>query len=613
MPQKLIIFLLPLLIFAIYSNTLHSPLIFDDLHTITHNQHNRLIQLTPESLCKAGFSGTNSSRPTAKISFALDYYFNQGLNVVSLHLTNIIIHIINAIFLYYFLILTFKTPALKNKYKKHRNWISLLTSLLWAMHPLHTQSVVYIVQRMNSLSVLFYLLAFICFINARFSQKKAPVLFLSSASLLSGILAVGSKEIAVTLPGFIILYEFFFFQDLNRSWLKQKKFILIAFFGAAISLFLIKFGISFWESIPASYDRRDFTLLERLLTEPRVILFYLSLLFLPLPSRLNLEHDFPLSHSLINPLTTLPALLLIFLFVIVAIVITKKERLLAFAIFWFLGNLILESSFIPLEIIFEHRTYLPSMMVCLVLVTTMVYFIPYRTLFPVMILLVALLAWGTYERNKTWNSELSILTDCVKKSPDKARSQYNLGIVYSEQGAPYKAISHYEQALRINPQSASVNTNLGLELFRLGFINKAITHYEQALLIAPGFPMAHFHMGEALVAKNNTQKALIHFQMSTKEETELPPPIYSKIGEIYISLKEPKLALNVYKKALKNTPATPAILNNMGIACIMLGDNEDAAILLKQSIKLFPENNSARMNLQLLTKRLSPLPDDSLK
>lgn len=602
--KKLIITLLPLLIFTIYSNSLRSPLILDDIHTITNNQYNRLTQLTPEALYNAGFSGTNVSRPIAKISFALDYYFNNGINLISLHITNICIHIINSILLYYFLLLTFKTPAIRNQYIKTGNRISLFTAFLWAVHPLHTQSVVYIVQRMNSLAVLFYLLSFVCFITARLNDKKTTVILLSSASIFFGVLAFGTKEIAVTLPMFILLYEFFFFQDLDRFWLKQKKLVLLTCSGAAVVLFLYKFGINFWETIPASYASRDFTLVERLLTEPRVILLYLNLLLLPLPSKLTLEHDFPLSHSLLTPVTTLPAILFIFLLATLAVLITKKERLLAFAIFWFIGNLFLESSFIPLEIVFEHRTYLPSMMVNLGMVIILVRLVPYRTFFPFMILLISLLAWGTYERNKTWASELSILTDCVEKAPNKARPQYNLGIVYSEKGLPHKAIAHYEQALRINPHSASINTNLGIELYQLGFIDKAISHYRRALVIEPHFPMAHLHLGIALAKKDYTPEALQHLEMCMKNP-DLPPTSYAKIGELYLSLQKPKLALNAYKKTLENGLITPSILNNIGVAYIMLGENKNAEKYFKQSVKMNPADRSSLNNLHLLNRQSS--------
>ena len=107
---------------------------------------------------------------------------------------------------------------------------------------------------------------------------------------------------------------------------------------------------------------RDFTLQERLLTQFRVVIFYISLVVLPYPSRLTLEHDFALSYSLLDPFTTLLSLFALLLFILAAIFSARRERIFSFCILWFFGNLFIESSFIPLEIIFEHRTYLPSMM-----------------------------------------------------------------------------------------------------------------------------------------------------------------------------------------------------------------------------------------------------------
>ncbi len=116
------------------------------------------------------------------------------------------------------------------------------------------------------------------------------------------------------------------------------------------------------------FSKNEFTIAQRALTQLRVVIYYISLLFYPHPSRLNLDYDFPLSYSLINPITTLPSLVLILGLVALGLYLAKKQRLISFCIFWFLGNLVVESSVIPLAIIFEHRLYMPSMLVGLVAV-----------------------------------------------------------------------------------------------------------------------------------------------------------------------------------------------------------------------------------------------------
>lgn len=603
-PRIYLFILLPFLVFLTYSNTLHSPFIFDDINAVQDNLHLRLTHITPQTLFEAAFSGTLPTRPVANLSFALDYYFHQGHNLISLHLTNIAIHYINAALLYVFILLTLKTPAIRNQYKDiHLHWVPLLTSLLWAVHPLHTQSVTYIVQRMNSLAVLFYLLAFIFYITARNTDKNKYSLLLALASIIAGALAIGTKEISITLPAFILLYEFFFFQNLDRGWLRQQRFLFIVLFIGGVAVFFIKFGLLFWETIPASYARRDFTLTERLLTEPRVIFFYLSLLFFPLPARLNLEHDFQISQSLTDPLLTLPVIVLLFLLPLLAVLIARKERLAAFTIFWFLGNLALESSFIPLEIIFEHRTYLPSMMVILLMVIILFRLVQFRTLLPVILVLAGLLAIGTFQRNKVWKDELSILLDCVEKSPTKARPHYNLGIVYSEQGESSKAIEHYEKARQVL-RSASINTNLGIELYRIGSIDGAIASYRHALEIEPNFPMAHYHLGVALAATKDRDNALKHLYASLDNFNDKSMS-YIKIGEVHLAFREPQAALQAYGQALKTNPLNPTLLNNTGIAFLMLGDSVNARRYIEKAIQIAPNYSDAINNLKLLDKKSS--------
>ncbi len=494
----LLFILLPALTLTIYSNTLRSPFVLDDLSCIQYNNLLHIEKITPKSLWNAAFALPINTRPVANISFAFNYYFSQGENLVSLHLTNIGIHILNGILLYFFVLSTLKTPVLKKTYLYNCSYIPLLTALLWIVHPLHTQSVTYIVQRMNSLAALFYLLSFICYIAARFSKKKPSTLLLTAASFIAGGLAFGTKEISVTLPIFIVFYEFFFFQDINLSWLKRKKTFLITLCAGIVILFFFKFGLFFWETIPTSYAHRNFSLSERLLTEPRVILLYLSLLFFPLPSRLNLEHDFQLSHSLIDPVTTLPAILFLLLLILLAVLLCRKERLLAFTIFWFLGNLLLESSFIPLEIIFEHRTYLPSMMFSLALILILTRFVPSRTLPFVTILLVTMLSLSTYERNKTWRSELTIYIDCVKKSPKKARPLVSLGNTLIIRQKVYQAIPILEKAVLLDTDNLDARNSLGAAYARTGNLSLAIEQFNLALQIDPTF----------IPAKENKIKAI---------------------------------------------------------------------------------------------------------
>ncbi len=356
---------LPYLLFAVvafllYSNTFQSPFIFDDWHHIEANQHIRMTSLSWDAIRSAAFESPLDRRPVAYITLALNYYFH-GYELFGYHLVNILVHLGAAIFLYMFLQTTLSLQQAQQKFK-YGGWLPLTAALIWLVHPLQVQSVTYIIQRMNSLAAMFYILSMLFYVRGRITKMQGVRVILYLGAICSGILALGSKENAATLPLFILLYEWFFFQDLNFAWLRKKilPIIGVGFFLAFLTVLFL--GLHPFSSIANSYAIRDFTMMQRVLTEFRVVLFYVSLLLFPYPGRLNIDHEFQLSLSLFDPMTTIISLGALLGLSGLAFGLAKRERLLSFCILWFLGNLFIESSVIGLEIIFEHRIYLPSML-----------------------------------------------------------------------------------------------------------------------------------------------------------------------------------------------------------------------------------------------------------
>jgi hypothetical protein len=220
---------------------------------------------------------------------------------------------------------------------------------------------------MTSMATLFFLLALLCYVKARITEAGKRKIMLFAAATLFGVMALFSKENSGMLPVMILGYELFFLPRPGQEKKDHKTLLILT--GTALVVFILIcwffLGNDPFARILGGFGGREFTLGQRLLTETRIIVHYLSLLVLPLPARLNLIYDYQLSTGLFSPPATLLAItclislgsLLFFLF--------KKDRLTAFAIFWLLGNLVVESSFIPLELIFEHRMYLPSMFLIL--------------------------------------------------------------------------------------------------------------------------------------------------------------------------------------------------------------------------------------------------------
>ncbi len=301
---------------------------------------------------------SDSIRVFAYFTFALNYYFG-GVQVFGYHLVNLLIHLGSGLALYGFLLLTFNLPSLRERYGSRAFPIALFSSLLFLCHPIQTQSVTYIVQRMTSLGGMFYLLAMLLYVKGRLASGNRSTLYLAGM-VLSYLLGLFTKENVAILPLFIALYEFYFFQNLEVSRKGKKALLYAAGFALGIGLLMVLvWGQRYVDVMIVGYRMRDFTLTERVLTQFRVVLYYLSLLAWPLPSRLNLDYDFPTSHGILDPPATLIAILVVAGLVGCAVWRAKKQPLVSYFILWYFGNLVIESSIFPLEMVYEHRLYLP--------------------------------------------------------------------------------------------------------------------------------------------------------------------------------------------------------------------------------------------------------------
>jgi hypothetical protein len=344
---------------VVYSNAFHVPFHFDDRPNIVENPSIHTTVLTWDWLKRLiKITYPVSIRVFSYFTLALNYYFG-GFNVFGYHLVNFFIHIASGIFLYWFLLLTFNLPSLKEKYGPISYKVALFSSLIFIAHPIQTQSVTYIIQRMASMAGMFYLLSLVLYIKGRLSTGW-PRGFYFGGMVLSYLLGVFSKENVAILPLFICLYEFYFFQKFDLT--PRGKNILFTLIGAL--LVLGAFGFVIWgdryiQVIREGYEYRTFSMSERVLTQSRVVLYYLTLLAFPHPSRLNLDYDFPISKTILDPPTTLISILIIAGLIGYSIWTAKKRPVLSFCILWYFGNLVIESSIFPLEMVYEHRLYLP--------------------------------------------------------------------------------------------------------------------------------------------------------------------------------------------------------------------------------------------------------------
>ncbi len=594
--ETLLLTLLAAVVILTYSGTLTSPFIFDDLSNIRENPHIRIPYPSAENLAWAAFQSPLGNRPVANISFALNYFFH-GYNLVGFHVVNILIHIASGILLYGFVKATIHTPGLQKRYGR-LGWIPFFTAFIWLMHPLQTQSVTYLVQRMNSLAAMFYILSMLLYVEFRRYRDcrlKWPLL---GGCILAGILAFGTKEITITLPVFILLYEWFFFQKLSWQWIRHRLWLLTGLMLLIVVLALWYFEYEPLARILNSYRNRDFTMLQRVLTQYRVVLFYISLLIWPNPSRLSLDHDFALSSSLTNPVTTLLSLAIIIVLLVVAVLIAKREPLISFGILWFFGNLVSESSIIGLELVFEHRNYLPSMLVIFCF-SALVFRISRQAWHGAIALCLVgtLFTVWTFERNQVWSDEITLYRDCVNKAPAKARPYNNLGAALMRTGQLAEAIQQFNSALAIQPDFVDARYNLGSALVRQGNLEAGVDQFGEVLRLDPKHLKALNNMGVTQALLGRHAKAMQYFKDALKLNPK-DPDLLNNLGYSLKQSGDPETAAHHLTRALALNPRHAGAHNNLGLILLDSGQPDAAARHFARALEINPFFDEARRNLE---------------
>ncbi len=596
------------MVFLLYANSFRVPWQFDDRPNIVDNPTVHLQTLSADHLLRLLTESYSASiRFFSYFTFALNFYFG-GLNVFGYHWVNLFIHITTGALVFWVVLLTLSLPSQKERYGPVALRVAFLTSLLFIAHPVQTQSVTYIVQRMTSMAAMFYLLSMVLYIKARLSSGGRQILFYAGMAA-SGLLSMFSKENAFVLPLFIALYEICFLSRREGGlprWTKSKIFLALLGLGL-VGLLLL--GGKYIPIIQEGYRYRDFTMSQRMLTQLRVLLHYVTLLVYPHPSRLNLDYDFSLSKSLFDPISTLLSFMAILFFVAVGIWKMKKWPMLSFFIFWYFGNLVIESSIFPLDMVYEHRLYLPSIGPIFLFSLLLVRLWEKRTpigkwkreaVFAGMIVLTVFpLSWWTIERNSVWRSEFGLWMDCVKKSPKKGRPHYNLGYYYYTRGQKEKALEEFQLALRLDPRMAPAHFNLGVMDYNEGRLDEAAHHFKQALAINPKYAEAYAYLGEVYSRKGSSEEELDTYRKAFALD---PNDIraLNHLGAAYLRNGDVEKALKTFQRVVAIDPNQVEPLLSLGEIYIQKGMVDQALLEVRKILRVEPRHGYAHTLLGMI-------------
>jgi len=451
----------------VYWHGLSGPFVFDD-YTNTTQLH--LNSLHPGALANLALSNDSGflHRPVSILTLGLNKYFS-GANPFAYKLTNVVIHIACALALLFFAITLLRTHRAGSDVPRHSFLIALFGVTLWLVHPLQVSTVLYVVQRMAELSALFSVLALSSFVLARIAlnqQRRTGFMAHALACMIFTILAVLSKENGVLIPLYMALVEWLFFHEQSppeamRTW-----------YSAFIGLFIVTpvvLGFGYFIThlqtfVNAGYTLRTFTMEERLLTEAQAIWFYLKLIFVPQLNEMSLYHDDFAVVRHLDIATTL-AIAGIVALLTVAVAVRRKAPFVTFGILWFFIGHVLESTVLPLELIFEHRNYLPlfgpMLMVSHYLVPALMRVKrPLASATMVGGTAIGLLVFLTIMRVDTWSSKDKLFLTTSITHPDSSRTRMELANLYILGNEYVKGEQEIREAIKLAPWNTGLPVTL---------------------------------------------------------------------------------------------------------------------------------------------------------
>lgn len=438
-----------LLAAAIFLPGLRGGFIFDDRPNIQENGAIHLNQLSVDGVLAAAYSYQpgHGTRPLSMLSFGLDHW-RGGLDPKVFKTTNLVIHAVTAfalVFLFRRLLTLAQWPA------RRAMWTALALSGLWAMHPLQVSSVLYVVQRMQTLGTLFAVLALWAYLSAREAQidGRQGRRYLALTGLF-GILSFAAKEDAVLLPAYALVLELTILRfraaqpALSRTW--RQSYLLATAVGIALYLLVVLPHYWSWSDYPG----RTFSSTERLLTQGRVLVMYIGQILLPLPESMTFFYDdFQVSRGLLDPPSTLPALVMIAALLVLAWRWRGQRPVFACGVLLFFAGHTLTSNVLNLELAFEHRNHLPLIGAVLAVgdlfaALTQRWHVRSAWMAGIATLVLLATSVATLTRAHAWGDPLRFALYSVEIVPDSERAWLALGETYASLGGQ-RAESPYMQ------------------------------------------------------------------------------------------------------------------------------------------------------------------------
>lgn len=566
--QKALTIVLPIALgIAVYINALSNGFVFDDMYTIVHNEHIKEFGKSFPAFFNLDYfkiaQAEVSYRPVATLSYFLIYaLFN--LSPLAFHLSSLLLHIFNVIWVYLLVEL-----IQKNKMS------AMIAALVFACHPVLTEAVNCISYNEDLFATFFYLLGLVFYIKAtaKDNPSRFPIFFFV---LVSFFLALLSKEMAITLPVMILLYDVTLKESAGTNgFIKQsvatigkQKFYYIGLALVALVYLALRFKILVNPADSFSLSRAG--LLERILFLPHHLFDYLKLVLIPLD--LNAEYSFAYPDRFWD-FSNLFSLAVVIAVIIGSFFIYKHSKGIFFGVWWFIITLMPVSNLIEIHNpIAERYLYLPLVGFCMI-IAILINEIPGRstatqskkTMWFRSSILIGLLVFyslATVARNPVWKDNFSVWANTVEKSPDNPIVHGGLGLAYQELGFLDEALSEFTKAIELGPNMAKNHYNIGRAYEEKGLLENAIDAYNKAVGLNSGYTDAYFNL-----------------------------------ANLYMRLQLRQDAISAYRKVIELDPTDIEAYNNLGVAHAMEGEIDKAVGWWEKILEIDPGNQNAKDNI----------------
>lgn len=630
---------------AAYSGSFFGPFVFDDPSSITANPTIRQLWPPWDILATPRANVTVQGRPILNLSFALNYAISES-KVWSYHGLNLVIHLLAGLTLFGLVRRTLLLDVAAQETDSGRRTgpcpshpetdfttsrditatlLGFSVALLWTVHPLQTESVTYVVQRAESLMGLFYLLTMYGFARSAATGGAGRRWQWATLSVLACALGMATKEVMVSAPVIVLLYDrTFVVGSFRAAWEKRRGYYgWLAAGWLVLGLCLLRGGgnrggsIGFGVGVPWwTYGLTQFEAIGR----------YLLLSLWPHP--LVFEYG---AFRVQRAGEVLP-----WAVILVPLVVGTLWALWRRPVIGFLGafffSILAPTSLVPgtSQMIVEHRMYL-SLAVVLVLILHAGHTAISRASFTTLVLLVATgFGWLTLERNTVYRSELSLWTDTVQKRPanqvahamlaeahfesgrlDPAQFHYETAVkidptffvaherlaeLLLRRGRQADAAGHFDQALRLRPDFADAHNNYGILLAQVGKTSEAMVHIERALALKPDYVEAHFALANTLAEQGRNREAIVHYEAVIRLKPDLPGAEFN-LANTLAAMERREEATVHYRAALRLRPNHPAAEFNLANTLALLHRSDEAVTHYREALRLKPDFAEAEMNL----------------